>query len=281
MRVELVVRSFETVSCCLPPASLNSTSDGRSPMTFALLLGRHVCRLLSTHFIHAYRLLSRFDCLYGCWISTERLRQKEVLGRETGMVYNVKTTSTTDCQKRDCQQTTNNTLPTPPIPPTTTTVCREWCVRLFWITPLCIATSEAVPFFLVLRKKYLHASHVTLPETLHTTVLAAFFTLALDRHFFLRFACRRNPDSPFPFVVVCEQGQSCACLRYSAPPGSASLQVCRPLTPCPRRARILVTLSVPPVTSSPALAVPSDASTAPSKGGEGAGAERAQGGLQQ
>ena len=30
-----------------------------------------------------------------CWISTERLRQKEVLGRETGMVYNVKTTTTT------------------------------------------------------------------------------------------------------------------------------------------------------------------------------------------
>ena len=30
-----------------------------------------------------------------CWISTERLRQQEVLGRETGMVYNVKTTTTT------------------------------------------------------------------------------------------------------------------------------------------------------------------------------------------
>ena len=30
-----------------------------------------------------------------CWISTERLRQKEVLGRETGMVYNVETTTTT------------------------------------------------------------------------------------------------------------------------------------------------------------------------------------------
>ena len=29
-----------------------------------------------------------------CWISTERLRQKEVLGRETGMDYNVKTTTT-------------------------------------------------------------------------------------------------------------------------------------------------------------------------------------------
>ena len=29
-----------------------------------------------------------------CCISTERLRQKEVLGRETGMVYNVKTTTT-------------------------------------------------------------------------------------------------------------------------------------------------------------------------------------------
>ena len=30
-----------------------------------------------------------------CWISTERLRQKEVLDRETGMVFNVKTTTTT------------------------------------------------------------------------------------------------------------------------------------------------------------------------------------------
>ena len=30
-----------------------------------------------------------------CWISTERLAQKEVLDRETGMVYNVKTTTTT------------------------------------------------------------------------------------------------------------------------------------------------------------------------------------------
>ena len=29
-----------------------------------------------------------------CWISTERLRQKNVLGKETGMVYNVKTTTT-------------------------------------------------------------------------------------------------------------------------------------------------------------------------------------------
>ena len=30
-----------------------------------------------------------------CWISKEGLRQKEeVLGRETGMVYNVKTTTT-------------------------------------------------------------------------------------------------------------------------------------------------------------------------------------------
>ena len=30
-----------------------------------------------------------------CWISTEGLRQKEVLGRETGMVYVVKTTTAT------------------------------------------------------------------------------------------------------------------------------------------------------------------------------------------
>ena len=30
-----------------------------------------------------------------CWSSTEGLRQKEVLERETGMVYNVKTTTTT------------------------------------------------------------------------------------------------------------------------------------------------------------------------------------------
>ena len=30
-----------------------------------------------------------------CWISTERLRQKDVLGRETGMVCDVKTTTTT------------------------------------------------------------------------------------------------------------------------------------------------------------------------------------------
>ena len=30
-----------------------------------------------------------------CWISTERLRQKEVVGKETGMVYNVKATTTT------------------------------------------------------------------------------------------------------------------------------------------------------------------------------------------
>ena len=30
-----------------------------------------------------------------CWSSTEGLRQKEVLERETGMVYNAKTTTTT------------------------------------------------------------------------------------------------------------------------------------------------------------------------------------------
>ena len=30
-----------------------------------------------------------------CWISMERLRQKKVLGRETGMVNNVKTMATT------------------------------------------------------------------------------------------------------------------------------------------------------------------------------------------
>ena len=34
-----------------------------------------------------------------CWNSTERLRQKEVLGRETGMVYNVKTTTITTVTK--------------------------------------------------------------------------------------------------------------------------------------------------------------------------------------
>ena len=31
-----------------------------------------------------------------CWISTEGLRQKEVLDRETGMVYDAKTTTTTN-----------------------------------------------------------------------------------------------------------------------------------------------------------------------------------------
>ena len=30
-----------------------------------------------------------------CWVSTEGLRQKEVLDRETEMIYNVKTTTTT------------------------------------------------------------------------------------------------------------------------------------------------------------------------------------------
>ena len=41
-----------------------------------------------------------------CWISTERLRQKEVLGRETGMVYNVKTT-TTDYYRPTSKNTLN------------------------------------------------------------------------------------------------------------------------------------------------------------------------------
>ena len=47
-----------------------------------------------------------------CSISTERLRQKEVLGRETGMVYNVKTTTTT-CSA--CQQTESVCLPVCPV----------------------------------------------------------------------------------------------------------------------------------------------------------------------